>query len=221
MSQPDLKSDTEVAALSTEIATLNPIVKAIKIRSQADYTQAGEYLKRCKGALKQIEDARVRITGPINESLREVNAQARESSQPWKLTESLIKNEMIVWQTEQERLQREEQRKRDEAARKERERLEAQAKKAAESGKIERAAQIQERAAAVVAPIITREVPKIAGQSTREAWLFEIEDATKVPREYMMVDESKIRKVVNALKGEAVIAGVRVYSEKRLASTAS
>lgn len=216
----DLKSDSEVAALSTELATFTPIAKAIKIATADDYVQAGEYLKRCKGALKQIEDARVRITKPINESLREVNAQARESSQPWTQAESLIKNAMLVYQSDQERLQREEQRKRDEAARKEREKLEAQAAKAAAAGKVDRAAQLEERAATVVAPVVTREVPKVAGQSTREVWLFEIEDPAKVPREYLAIDESKIRKVVNALKGETVIAGVRIYSEKRLASQA-
>jgi hypothetical protein len=218
--QHDLKSDSDVAALSTELATFAPIAKSINIRTADDYTKAGEYLKRCKGAINQIESARVRITKPINESLREVNSQARESAQPWQQAESLIKNAMIVYQTEQERLQREEQRKRDEIARKEREKLEAQAKKLEAAGKTEKAAQVEARAASVVAPVITREIPKISGQSTREVWLFEIEDAGKVPREYMAVDEAKIRKVVNALKGETVIAGVRVYSEKRMASQA-
>lgn len=77
---------------------------------------------------------------------------------------------------------------------------------------------IDQRAAAVVAPVIQREAPKVQGVSMREVWRFEVIDPALVPREYCAVDEQKIRKVVTALKGEAVIAGVRVYAERVIAS---
>lgn len=91
----------------------------------------------------------------------------------------------------------------------------AQATEERAAAKAEEAAQ---QAAMVVAPIIQREAPKVSGISTREVWLFEVTDPVAVPREYLMVDESKIRKVVGALKADTVIAGVRVYSDKRMAS---
>lgn len=81
-----------------------------------------------------------------------------------------------------------------------------------------KAEEVQQQAAMVVAPLIQREAPRVVGVATRELWKFEVIDPYAVPREYLMVDESKIRKVVGALKGSTVIAGVRVYSEKSLAA---
>lgn len=89
---------------------------------------------------------------------------------------------------------------------------------ATESKAAEKAGQLEQRAAAVVAPIIEREVPKVAGLKTREVYKFEIVDASKLPREYLIPDESRIRKVVNALKADANIPGVRVYADKQQAS---
>lgn len=80
---------------------------------------------------------------------------------------------------------------------------------------------IDQRAAAVVAPIIQREAPKVAGVATREVWKFQIENPALVPREYCVVDEAKIRKVVAALKGDTTIPGVRVWCEKSIAAGAA
>lgn len=84
-----------------------------------------------------------------------------------------------------------------------------------------KAAALEQTSAAVVAPIIQRAPPKVAGLTTREVWKFAVEDPAKVPREYLIVDETKIRKVVQALKGDAKIPGVRIYPEKQFASGAA
>lgn len=89
---------------------------------------------------------------------------------------------------------------------------------ATEAKAVERVEQLADRAAAVVAPIIEREPPKVAGVATREVPKFEIMDASLIPREYLIVDESKIRKVVQALKMDAKIPGVRVWMERSLAA---
>jgi hypothetical protein len=134
-----------------------------------------------------------------------------------------------------EAIARETERKAREKAEAERKAADAAAAagRAAEAAKLmAKAAATEERAAAkaeeaaqqaamIVAPVIQREPQRIVGVATRELWKFEIVDPAAVPREYLMVDESKIRKVVGALKGDTVIAGVRVYSEKNLAAGAA
>ena len=55
----------------------------------------------------------------------------------------------------------------------------------------------------------------------REVCKFEVTDPALVPREYLIDDETKLRKVVGALKGDTIIPGVRVYSEKALANGAA
>lgn len=219
--QPNLKADSSVVALQPEVSKLAEFARVIVIGTAEQYNVAADYLKSIKGMLNQIENARTRITKPINESLREVNKQAKEASAPLETAEQQIKRAMIGYTTEQDRLRREEQRKADENARKEQERLNAQAAKAAAAGKVEKAEQLQERAATVVAPVIQREAPKVSGVSMRTAWLFEVTDPAAVPREYLMVDEVKVRKVVGALQGATNIPGIRVYSEKRMASGAA
>lgn len=92
---------------------------------------------------------------------------------------------------------------------------------ATEAKAAEKVEAIETRAAAVVAPIIQREPPKVAGVATREVWKFAIENPALVPREYCVVDEAKIRKVVGALKGDTNIPGVRVYSERQIAAGAA
>lgn len=139
---------------------------------------------------------------------------------------------------ERERLARQ-QREAEEKARAEQARLRREAEEAAAAGRAAEAAKLNARAdrveektaakveelqvreASVVAPVIQREPPKVAGVSTREVWLFEVNDPTQVPRQYLIVDESKIRKVVQALKGDAQIPGVRVYSERQIAAGAA
>lgn len=71
---------------------------------------------------------------------------------------------------------------------------------------------------AAPAPVLQRVIaqsaaPKVTGVAPVLVWLFEVTDALAVPREFLMVDESKIRQRVQALKGAAQIPGVRVYSE--------
>jgi flagellar biosynthesis GTPase FlhF len=106
------------------------------------------------------------------------------------------------------------------AAAKEAAKLDTRAERTEAAGE-EKAATLQAAAHSVVAPVIQREPPKIAGLTRREDWKFEVTDPSKVPREYLMVDEQKIGKVVKALKKETVIAGVRVYPVPILGSASA
>jgi len=211
----------EFAAVRPTLDLITAQAGSLRIVSPEAYEDAGALLKTIKGALRQIETQRTLITAPMNEALRNANAQAKVASAPFEAAEKRIKGAMIAYADEQERLRQAEQRKAEEVARREREKFEAQAAKAAASGKADKAEQLEERAAAVVAPVINREPPKVTGVSTREVWKFEVTDPSLVPRQYLEVDESKIRRVVHALQGDAGIPGVRVWSERQLAAGAA
>lgn len=81
-----------------------------------------------------------------------------------------------------------------------------------------RAEKWEDRAAAVVAPVVPVDIPKAAGISSREVWKFAITDHASIPREYLIPDEKAIGGVVRALKGKTNIPGVRVFSEDTIAS---
>jgi hypothetical protein len=219
--QPDLSTDQSVAALAPERETLLARVASLKIRDQSGYTEAAAWLKSIKGFLKAIEDARTRITKPINDSLREVNAQAKEAAAPFLESEQKIKRAMIVFSDEQDRIAREEQRRQNELAAKEQARLKEIADRAAAKGQTVKAEQFEERAQAVMSPIVQTAAPKVAGVSIPKVWTFEITDEDLIPREYLIVDESRIRRVVTALKGDTKIPGVRVFETKRISAGAT
>lgn len=221
MIDQNVESLPQVQAVTGEISELEQFAASYQITTDVEYTAGAADLQRVKAAQKRLEETRTAITGPMNAALKRVNEFFRAPADKLVTVERTIKSRLVAYADEQERQRREAQLKADEAARKEREKLEAQAAKAAAAGKTEKAEQLEVRAATVVAPVVNREPPKIAGITTREVWKFEITDPAQVPREYLVVDEARVRKVVQALKGDTRIAGVRVYSERALAAGAA
>jgi len=216
--QPDPAQDPQVKELTVQTEHLLALGANYQIVNAAGYQVAGVELQKVKGAQRRLDDLRRSITRPMDEAKRRVMEFFRGPEEKLARAENGIKRAMVAFQTEEDRKRREAQARADEAARKERERLAAQAQKAAATGKVEKAVELEQRSAAVVAPVIARETPKVVGVQTRDVWKFEVTDPAAVPREYLTVDESKIRKVVGALKGDTVIAGVRVWSEKAIAA---
>ena len=63
----------------------------------------------------------------------------------------------------------------------------------------------------IMAPVAA--VPKVEGAGAMaERWTFQITDPQAIPREYLTINEVAIGKVVQALKGQTNIAGVRAYT---------
>jgi hypothetical protein len=183
--------------------------RAYPVTTQAQYVAGAEDLKRVKAAQKKLEDTRTGITGPMNAALKKVNDFFRAPKAALGVIEQKIKGAR-AYAEEQERVRRAEQAKADEAARKERERIEAQARAPPSPARSRRPPRWKS-APRRWSRRHQREPPKVAGVSMREVWKFEVTDPSAVPREFCTVDETKIRKVVQALKGDAKIAGVRVY----------
>lgn len=55
--------------------------------------------------------------------------------------------------------------------------------------------------------------PKARGTASRVSWKCEVEDASLVPREYLVPDMKLIAAHVRVKKGDTAIPGVRVWSE--------
>lgn len=214
----ELVNQPEVRDLMSAVSTIEDYAVRLIVSSPAHYEDAAEHLKKVMAAKKRVESMRTEITAPLNESLKAANNLFRTPGDKLAQAERLIKSKLSAFQSEQERLQRMEQDKADAEARKERERLAELERKAREAGRESAAEKHAARAEAVVAPVIERQAPKVAGVLMRDVWLFKIEDPALVPREYLEVDAIKIRRYVNAMKADAVIPGVRIYSEKQVAA---
>ncbi len=208
----------EVRGVMTAVDAIDEYAKALVIRNPDEYSDAAEHLKQVKAAQKKLEETRRRVTDPLNLALKEHNNLFRAPGDRLAQAERDIKAKLIGYADEQDRLRQAEQAKADAAARQERERLDALARKAAEAGRAAAAEKHTERAAAIVAPVIQREAPKVAGVASREVWKFQVENPALVPRDYLMLDVSKIGAYVRAMKADAKIPGVRIYPEKQVAA---
>jgi len=73
----------------------------------------------------------------------------------------------------------------------------------------------------VTTPVhIEKPVTKMAGVSEVKVRKFEITDPNAVPDQFWIIDESAIRKYINAFKGECTVAGVRIWTETDVRASA-
>lgn len=214
----EIAQSPAVREVVSAVDAVEGYAKALVVATPEQYQDAADHLKQLKAAQKKLDETRTSITAPMNAALKAVQNLFRTPGDRLAQAERMIKGKLAAYSDEQDRLRREEQAKADAAARRERERLDALAARAAESGRTAAAERHAERAAAVVAPVIQREAPTVAAVVTREVWQFQVENPALVPREYLMVDESKIRAYVRAMKADAKIAGVRIFKEKQIAA---
>lgn len=73
----------------------------------------------------------------------------------------------------------------------------------------------------VYAPIVTMPKPKVEGRSYRKVYGFRIVDASKINPEYLMADEVKIRKQVNATGLDAaklIGPGIQIFEDLQSAT---
>jgi hypothetical protein len=162
----NFSADPAVASISLQHAQLAARTANLKIISAEAFTEAAEWLKTIKSNLKQIEDARVRITQPLNESLREINSQARLAAAPYLDTEGQIKRAILSYNQGQERIRLEAQRRADAAAAAERKRLQDIADTARRKADAE-AAERRKAAEAAAAAGRAEEATKLAAQAAR------------------------------------------------------
>lgn len=212
-----LQSD-EVKALDTRSQELAESYDDYTVSSPEEYSAGADHLRTIKTFQKEVEDQRKLITQPLVAAQRNANAFFKPFAERLANAERRVKRALVNWKNKQDQIARDEQRKRDEEARKKREEAERKAREAREKGRHSRAQQLEETAAQTVAPIVTSEAPKTEGISVRKVTKFRITDESLIPRKYMDVNESKIRKVVQALGMEAEIPGIEIFQENEMAA---
>jgi hypothetical protein len=195
-------------------------VEHLIVSTDAEFEATAADLQDVKANWQRIDAQRKKLLAPIDEARRVVQEHYRPPLNWLERAELALKKALADYSKAQQQRRQEEQRKADELARIERQKLEQRAAKAEAGGKIEKAELLQRQSAAIVAPVIQREAPKVAGVSMREVWKYEITDPALVPREFMSIDDKKLGGYVRALKGDASVAGVRIYKESVIAAAA-
>jgi len=191
--------------------------QALTIKTQEDYTLAGNIRMKLKGKIKELDNRRKSITVPLDEAKKRIMALFTPLIDFLNKGVNNLDSGMITYTDIQERLAREAQAKAEEQARKERERAEAKAREFEAKGKEEKAQQWQEKAESVIAPVISADIPKVAGQGIKTLWYAEVTSFKDLPDEYKLINQSALDKVGQATQGRAIIPGTIFKSRKSVA----
>lgn len=207
----------------------------IKVDDKPTMNQAVLAGKEAKHYLKMIEEKRKELVAPLNAEVKAINDRAKEISEPILKVENHLKGQLTSYervlekerQAEQERIDAENQKKREELeekARQEKERQELAASFGLEDGD-EVAQKRQELVAKAEQERETAELDRQEKEQSkavssnrvsgaRKVWKFDVIDASAVPREFLIVDESAIRRAVG--NGAREIPGVKIYQDVQM-----
>lgn len=204
---------TEQSAMSV-VSSIGTI-KALKVTDSRTYQIMANGVLLLRKAKKFFEDRAKPRIAEAHKHHANLLADLKKDVDPIDEVLRYGNGELSAWDTEQTRLANIEQQRREaEQKKKEDEERKQLIDLAKKLGDKELAAEIKAAPSEAPPVVVSKDVPKVAGLSFREDWLFEVTDPLKVPREYLMVDESKLGKIVRALKNSCNIPGVRVYSKK-------
>jgi hypothetical protein len=183
--------------------------------------QTAEDLPTASQLFNEIRNERDRYERTRKDEKEPHLAAGRAVDERWKpildthdTASSIVNSKISIFRRHAEQRAAEEQRRLREQQERERQRLAKAAAKAEEKGLVETADRLIHEAEtmqpAIVAPAIPARIPGLVEQDN---WTFKVEDAGKLPREYLTPDMGAIRQTVKALKDRTNIPGVRVWNE--------
>jgi len=209
----------------TELAVVNitEAARSIEVIDKASADRASELIVAGKKLIKQVKEYFEPMKKAADESKRRILETERQELSKIEPIVSELSAKVSRWLADEERRRREaEEAKR--RAEMERLRLEAELEaKAREAAQIKNEAERRFVEDQIITEAAQREaelqpVPDIPapakadGVNLRDNWTFEIVDESLIPREYLIPDEVKIRKVVVALKDKTNIPGVKAIN---------
>jgi hypothetical protein len=196
--------ETQAQQTATEMHGQSLVVsgaaQTIVITSDVEYEQAAKLLMNVKEKIKLVDEKRKEFTGPLNKTVKNINAFFKAPLDDYRAAEQALKLAMAKFHNAREEARKQAL-------------LEAQ-----------KAAQSQEKAVFVekMEKAADNQAPEAAGTHTREVMCFEVVDPSLVPRHYCTPDDKKIRAALDNVtdnvgeKSLLTIPGVRVWKETKV-----
>ncbi len=213
----------KAAALVAEANQYELQVQEIKIDNADQRANAVNLGIKLNKLTKDLETERLSQTRPIDAAKDKIMELYKPVGNACKTMVEQLKKAVGAYDAEERRKAFEEQerlrKEAEEAARKERERLAKLAEKQIDKGQEEKAEETIQKIDQVQAfvPVVTPGIVQQKGEKKRMVPKFKVIDFKVLPDEYKLPDETKIRKVVNALKLDTNIPGVKVWEEEQQA----
>jgi len=198
-------SDPGVVDLSQSVQRLQVFAEGLIIAKEEDVKLATDDLSIIARLKKTIEEKRKEYVSPINEHLKLVNDAFKAITAPLDAADKTTRTKVMVFRQEQ-------QKKAAEIERINNLRVEAAQAEAKLNGTGEITQSVNIIDAPAAPPATVRTESGTLGTMKVKKW--EVQDITKVPAEYLRVDEVAIGKLVRA--GISSISGIRIWTEDTL-----
>lgn len=185
-------------------------VKKAEVKTSEDYERAGDAVQMLNGKLKELEDTRKEITRPLDQAKKRIMVLFCGPIDTYKEAINIIKGNMVVYYQKLEAEARKREQEQRLKAERERKRLEKEAKKEKDKGNLAEAQALQEEAILVeqMSGPVGISTPKVEGVSTRYVWDVEVKNVSVLPKEYILPDMAKLRRIAQASDGSAKVPGV-------------
>lgn len=202
--------------VTQEALSIPDQVAALRIMDAPSYEYAAEFWKQIGDLMKKVDESFDPIITRAHQAHKEALAQKAKIYNPLDKARREVKGMMEAFDREQERLRQEEAaRIREALRREEEERRLAEAVQAEQEGDKDMAEAIMDEAPYVPPVILPKATPKVSGGPVfRTVWKAKVVNPTLVPREYLMVDETKLNRLAAVMKGNFKVPGVEFYSQR-------
>jgi len=171
-----------------------------RVTNEEEFEIAGALQAQGSKLIKKLENSRKEVTGPIDDLKKKIMAKEKELKKDIETEVNRLKILTSAYATEQARKAEEERRRIEEAERKA-----AEAQVAAEAAAQADPFGFNAPAAPAATPYIPpATVQKAHSTSNRvvEVWNFDVLDANAVPRQFLSLDDTKVRTFLQAKKAE-------------------
>lgn len=199
--------DKTVVALLSEVTSILDWARKRTITNIDDVKDATNDLSLISKLKKAVEEKRQEYTIPLNDHIKAINGAFKLLTEPLTEADKLTRQKVLAYNAEIER-------QRQEAEAIEQEKLELARREALlKGGEITIDLSPLQRPEAT--PDRVRAEAGMLSKMMVRKW--EVEDLSKVPLDYLMIDAAKVGKVVRA--GIPTIQGIRIWEEPTLRVT--
>ena len=211
-------TETSLQKLEKEVTGFPDRARLIIVHDEKTLLGANGFLVAVKKMRKEINDTFDPIIQKAHQTHKEAVMQKKKYEEPLKKAEDMIKLQIAGYMTEQERIRKEIE---ERLAREEAERKKIEEEKLKEAEALEEEGFIEEAEKALEEiPLPSTYIPpeklKLNGTAIRKDWKWRVININQVPREYLIIDSSKITQLVKSTKGQARIPGIEIYSESNV-----
>jgi len=190
-----IKFQTETTKKINNLVRIMDMVEVIN--DEGDKAIVAAAIREGKQLIKQVGAARKAITTPMQDEIKLWIAREKELIQP--VEEAIQKADTLIQQFNA-RIAARQQAMLNKIAQEEQERLK---EKGSNTEKVQQESQFKRQIAQA----------QYSTEGTRHVWTFEVKDLYKVPREYLMLDEQKVRQAVR--EGKRDIAGLSIFQKQQ------